>query len=274
MHLPIETETRSGMAIPLAGCFHYTTVIREQSAGAWRGRAQPAPDDSRHPGLAGDQPEIALVEGVVTLTRMESESSLRNNPHYQRFRVPSPLVKFRIGEALERVVRPGDTLSVFRFGTGDLGATLLREERLLIGLGFIGSRPAPHVIIEEDPRAQEVMLYDIVRALDDPEVTVCWLDVADPDLEAKVRAFEESQAPRQVVALAGRDEDGRRALSDRLFGHPGRHYPWLRSRRTEFVQPRFRTQREWTEYLRSLPKTRPADLWIRFTIERRFDRAA
>jgi hypothetical protein len=140
------------MAIPSSACFDYAVVLSQHSTGSWHGRAKPAANAAVHPGLAGDEPDVELAGGVLTLKRTDAS---KGNPQDAFRGVPASMLRFRVGRAIEAVAQDGDVLTVLRGGTGDLAATLARGDDFQIGVGAITGlvRRTTSIAIEEDPRA-------------------------------------------------------------------------------------------------------------------------
>jgi hypothetical protein len=244
-----------------SGCFSYTAVIHKEQTGAWRGRAHAAQDLARHPGLAGNQPQLELVDGTLTITCTESWSSWRRNPHYARWGAPASEVRLAVGGVSEAVARDGDELIVHRTGTGDCFFQLRAEGELKVGLGAIHGDDA--IRIEEDPRAAETRHYGLAATLEADAPSLVWLDVSDPHHESVIRRIECLPAGRWVIAIAGPHAEERRRVNRRVAGF--RLPPDGGSRWYVEVDERFSSKDEWLAYLGSLPRRRPDDLWIRFT---------
>jgi hypothetical protein len=243
------------------GWFTYTAVIHKDQTGTWRGRAHAAQDAARHPGLAGDQPQLELIDGTLTITCTESRSSQRRNPHYARWGAPASAVRLAVGDVPEAVARDGDELTIDRTGTGDCAFQLRTEGELNVGLGAI--RNDGGIKIEEDPRADETELYGVAAVLDADATSLVWLNISDPDHESVVRRIECLPAGPWVIAIAGQHAEERRRMNRRVAALRLRFDGG--SRWSVDVDERFSSKDEWLAYLRSLPKRRPDDLWIRFT---------
>jgi hypothetical protein len=161
------------------------------------------------------------------------------------------------------VVQNRDTLTVRRWGTGDFAAALLRDGELVAGIGALRiCHLEPRLRLDEDPRADEVRLYHLPSLLDDPETTLVWLHLSDPHLEQKIAGMSELRTARVVVAIAGSDPTERQRLNHRV----AQIRMAVMSAQYEDVDARFANQEDWLEYLRRLPRVRPEDLWIRFTL--------
>ncbi len=254
------------MAIPAASQFDYRVVLKRDSSDGWRGRAESTANTGFHPGFAGDRPEIELAGGVISLWRTESWVGRQLNPHYRSWGEPASKVMVRVGRAIEAFVEDGDRLSVTRGGTTDLSVALFRGDALLIGLGAIaGKHPGTGLIIEEDPRAYEDRLYGVAAELERSDTNFVWLNTSDPQCESVLKGIPGSSASRLIVAIAGPDADERRRLNHRVADSGFRS---SRASCTYFdVDARFTTREQWLEYLRSLPETRPSDLWIRISAD-------
>lgn len=254
------------MAIPSSGCFDYSVVVGRDGP-TWRGSGETLSKPSLHPGLAGGRPSIEVAKGLITLRSTESWLGAKINSHFRLWGPPASLVRFAIGPAPETVLEAGDVLKLSRHATGDLAVSVHSGESLKISLGAVGPyHLSPEISVEEDPRAHETSLFDVVRSLDEPDTTLIWLNVSDVDHEASVRAIEQAPPGRLVIAIAGPDPDERRRMNRRVSESDRPLPPGRSSCRYVDVDARFRTREEWLEYLRILPKTRPDDLWLRINI--------
>lgn len=252
------------MAIPLVGQFFYQTTLERIGGKTWGGRALPRVDRSKHPGLAGDAPGVRLADGAIELTCTDRDLSEVADTHW-RTTEPARRVSFPVGSALDAVAADGDVLRVYRGATTDLAATIVRDSRLVIALGAIARHEFHEgIVIEEDPRADEMKLYPLRPLLDDPATTLVWLDANDPRVHEELEARLDTPTPGRILAIAGLDEEQRRRLNMRLpeLTFPSRHTS------TDFVQigARFSSVEQWVAYIRGLPATRPNDLHIRFTV--------
>lgn len=252
------------MAISPAGTFSSAIVVSRSRSGAWTGRAAPAEDSTRHPGLAGNRPELELAAGVITLRCTESFLKIVR-PHYRMWGRPASLVSFPVGEALEAVVEDGDRLHLTRGATTDLAVTLFRRDSFVLGLGAIAGRSLAGITMEEDPRALETRLYHLAATIDEPGTTLVWLDAADPNVESTLRALPATAGKTLVIAVRGKDAEERQRLNVRASGPSARL--GSSSRWYYEVEPRFETSEQWIAYLRQLPATRPLDLHIRFGLD-------
>ena len=120
------------MAIPLCGTFHYVAVIPDAfRPGESVVRAQDAtvrPDTrSRH--LSGDEPLLGLDptlsvrDGRLVITASGPQGA----------RVAS--ASFRVAAELLQAFQAGDVLRLVRVGSGDVGFSVIREDRLLVAIG-------------------------------------------------------------------------------------------------------------------------------------------
>lgn len=243
-----------------SGCFTYT-VILQGSPGRWHGLAQPASDPARHPGVVGDQPQLELVDGTLTLKCSESWISRKRNRHYSEWGPPASEVRLAVGGVVEAVARHGDVLTVYRTGTGDCGVELRTGGELKTSLGAVRGDEA--IRIEEDPRAHETRLYGVAAILDADDTSLVWVGGSDPPHESVIRRIQGLPAGRWVIAIAGQDPEARRRMNHRISAI--RLPPEGGARWYVDVDERFTSRDKWLSYLRSLPKRRPNDLWIRFT---------
>jgi hypothetical protein len=280
------------MAVHPSGLFDYTLNLKRGSSGSWIGQAEPGRDAQMHPGIAGEQPHVTLKDGVITLRSTKGEPTrapeiLPRRPEWfatalihrvGRLFSPSPTppslyhadwgppseVSFRIGNAVEAVVEEDDVLRVCRWGTGDLALTLHRRGEPQVGLGAISSVDLGQDIgIDEDPRVNETCLYGVLGWLSRPGTALFWLDTSDPHLESVIQELSTTPALRLAVAIAGPDPGQRRRLNNRVAGGRahGRASCWYFD-----VDGRFTSREQWLDYLRSLPETRPPDLWVRIAV--------
>lgn len=244
-----------------SGCFTYSTVIRRGSDGRWEGRALAAVDGTRHPGLVGDQPQLELLRGLLTLRRSESWFSRKRNRHYAQWGSPASTVRLPVGEVIEAVASEGDHLIARRTGTGDCGVELRRGGELKVGLGAV--QGDEWLAVQDDPRAHDSSLSRMAAILDRPDTSLVWVDAADRDHEALVRRIQGVPPGPLVVAIAGQDAEARRRVNHRLSAirlPPGSSGRWYVD-----VDERFTSLEEWLSHVHSIPKRRPDDLWIRFT---------
>ena len=248
-----------------SGCFAYAAVILQGSSAGWHGRAQPASDPTRHPGLLGRQPHLDLLGGTLRVRCAESWISRKTNRHYVDWGPPASEVRLAVGPVIEAFAQNGDELVVYRRGTGDCGVELRTGRELRAGLGAI--RGGESIQIEEDPRADETQLYHLAASLEAVDTALIWLDVSDPNCEAVVASIKEVPARRLIIAIAGPNIDERRRMNHRVAKGP--LPPGRGSCSYVDVDGRFTSRDQWLSYLRSLPTSRPTDLWIRFTASAR-----
>ncbi len=229
---------------------------------SWCGRALPSKDLSRHPGFAGEQPNLTLEAGVVRLDSTESAHSLATNPHYARWGSPPPRIEFGVGSSLEAVAEEGDLVSVYRFGTADLAATLMRNGRLIVALGSVAGLPlGSEISLTEDPRAAEQDLYYLTAWLARASSKLIWIDPEIDDVSAKLASIERAQKLSLVVAVRA---------SSSVASELNRQIFSVRSGAASLiyqqVDVRFPNQEAWLAYLADLPKSRPTDLHVAVTI--------
>ena len=141
------------MAIPLTTQFDHLITVTRDGSGAWVGRADIERERRTHPGLVGASPELRLAHGVVTLHPTESDfNPFGSSSGHQGVAAAS----FRVGEALEAVHEDGDRLRVWRGGTAELGVTVFRDGRFILGFGtLVAMGPGPGISFTEDPRATQ-----------------------------------------------------------------------------------------------------------------------
>jgi hypothetical protein len=174
-------------------------------------------------------------------------------------------VSVRVGR-LETVLDDGDRLLLNRGPTGDLALRVVRQGTRIAGFGAVTGHFTPTVHAAEDPRVLEEHLYHLHHMLADPAVCVVWLDVADPLCDRLVDSIPD-MAPggRLLVLIAGGDAEARRRVNHRV-GSPGRRAKASSGRFVD-VGDGFRTEAEWRGYIDGLPRARPDDVYIRFTID-------
>ena len=249
------------MVIHPSGLFDHVAVLRRDDAGVWRGRAD---SNQQQDTLVGDEPRIKLIDGMLTLVRTEFEWP----GAFRRDRDPlAGRVSFRVGPALEAVLDNEDTIRMLRHGTGDLAVTLARNGQVVMALGAVDRLVAPAGIrVDTDPRASDLDFYGIAHMAGKPDVRLVWLDVDDRDLESRVEEIQRPpQSVKTVIAVARTGDRSRlRDLNDRVFAGRSHASLWY-----QVAPERIRSQDDLMTYLRHLPKTRPDDLCLRFTIDGR-----
>jgi len=88
-----------------------------------------------------------------------------------------------------------------------------------LGLERLWDASGPGITLDEDPRAEEVSLYDLAATLDRPDTTLIWLDPSSPSLESTFSSFQHDvKSARVVVAITGQDPDTRRRLANVSLG--------------------------------------------------------
>ena len=251
------------MAIPLRSQFDYVISVIRDGSGGWRGRAETGDDRRPHPGLAGERPTFRLANGVVTLRQKQDTPTFLNRWFGQSTEETSPRASFRVGTAAESVLEDGDRLRIRRGGTTDIGLTVFRGERFILGVGaIVGMASGPDIALKEDPRAAETMLQGLAAIIDRPDTTLVWLDRSSTEFDSAVEALKRGpKGHRVVVAFKGVDYQTRRNLSELRFR------PETSSCYYEDVDARFANRDEWLAYLRGLPTSRPTDLYVRFTLD-------
>ena len=174
------------MAIPFCGTFEYRVNLKRAKAAltsAWVGRAISTRDPSIHPGLAGARPRLRLSDGTVTLQRAESALSRWTNKHFREWGLPPSRVSFQVGDAVSLALTDGDLLWLRRSSTGDLGISILRDEKLVLAVGAVFDLPmGDEVKLANDPRMQDPFQYEIAAALQWPDTKVARIDSAKGDL--------------------------------------------------------------------------------------------
>lgn len=96
------------------------------------------------PRLVGHSPMIRFWnDRLVLVASEESTSGLRN-------------ASFAIGDAIFLSAKPGDELHVIRTGSGGLGLSLLREDRLVLAIGCVTSVPlGTNINVIKGPRSRK-----------------------------------------------------------------------------------------------------------------------
>src|ERR1044072_7276682 len=156
------------MAIAPGGTFDYEISIEEYKGSpkpTWIGKARTIRDRAIHPGLLGYAPDFELSKGLVTLRSTDPEHFRRKDKHFIRQR-PLALASFEIGDALAMAVGDQDILRFRRSGTGDLGLSLIRREKLILAIGAIAGIPlGSEIRVQEDELLRECQGF---RALSEP----------------------------------------------------------------------------------------------------------
>ena len=251
------------MISPAGWCF-YRLVLERSASGALSGRAEGNPDPRRHPGICGDRPRIALADGCLVLRSTSTKRIVQRLLSGQRidWGRPSSEVRLKVGAAFGAIAREGDRLEVARGGTAEIAVALFRGEDLQIAAGALTELDLSGVgILEEDPRGQDEALYGIDEWLAAPGCELVWVN-ADDDAERAVAKVSAAGGRDLVIAIAGRDAVARRNLNRRLAS------PFLGrgSRRFADVDERFTHPEQWLDYIRSLPRKLPPDLWLKLRI--------
>jgi hypothetical protein len=79
--------------------------------------------------LVGHKPMIRFWRDRIVLVASEKANSSTRN------------VSFAIGDAVPRSARPGDRLYLVRTGSGGIGLSLLRQDRLILAIGAVTAVP-------------------------------------------------------------------------------------------------------------------------------------
>ena len=116
--------------IPPSGTFEYQAEFTSESFGdnavVVHGECQTKGDQAR---LVGPNPMIRFWrERLVLVAQHTRESTVRN-------------VSFPVGRAVPLAARPGDRLYVVRTGSGGIGLSLLRQEKLVLAIGAVAEVP-------------------------------------------------------------------------------------------------------------------------------------
>jgi hypothetical protein len=254
------------MAIPPSGTFNYTARLRLKAPGRLQGRAEPS-NPRYHPGMLGNRPAIELAGGVVTVRTRESWLSQRLNSHYRSFPLRTSAFSIRVGAVVASIVEDGDVLGIGRDPCGELSVRIYRNDALLAAFGAVaGTLLKGHATVEEDPRAYETRLYSITGMLEKPGAALAWFHASDPDLGARIAdLWRITGKDRIIVAIAGKSEEERLALNHRVASSD--HQPGGPAHYYYDVGDGFDTPDQWLAYLRTLPTSRPTDLWIRIGID-------
>jgi hypothetical protein len=252
------------VAISPAGCCQYRVALTRSTSGPLGGRAEPSRDADRHPGICAPQPDISL-EGNTVLLRSTWSGRLahRLRPHGVRnFGPPASEVRLKVGAAFGTIAQEGDRLEVARGGTAEIALALFRGEDLQIAAGALEELDLSGVaIVEDDPRIGDHAVYGVFEWLASPGRELLWVN-ADENPDHAVAEVFGARGRDLVIAIAGSDPVARRNLNRRLS-------PLLTggaSRWVIEVDDRFSCRQQWEDYIRSLPRTPPLDLWLRVRI--------
>src|SRR5215813_2098882 len=261
------------MSIPACGTFDYRVVVQRSihRADRWIGQARSLRGSSSHPGLAGERPMFELECGHIKLSSTESKLSRITNPHFRKWRrLPLASASFEVGDAPAMALQPEDELSFYRESTGDLALTVIRNESLILALGAVTHLPiGGEIQVEEDPRLKEWnpdLAYTFDQ-LEDPDNQVFWIDVGAGNLEGQLAVISRTpQSDRIIVGIRGTPvEGGRGSIPAGIWDKI------LRRSRGELsccsVETHFRDKNAWIDYLRQMPRERPKDFYLSFTIQ-------
>jgi len=248
------------MVIHSSGLFDHRASLRRHRAGVWRGRAEPNQQEET---LVGDAPHLELSEGNLALARAQFDwlGVFKRDPLTAR-------VSFGVGGAFEAVLENDDVIRTCRAGTGDLAAMLTRNGQLVMALGAVDGLLVPAgIAVEMDPRAREVDFYPVAWMVQKPDVKLFWLDPDDPHLDRRLDEIRCAPPEVTTVILVARGGDRAKvtALNQRAVSSRRPTGSWW----FQVAPERVRTEAELMAYLEQLPKTRPDDLWLRFTIDGR-----
>lgn len=282
------------MAIGPPGVFRYRAALTRTQLGGWVGSASPS-DPARHPGLAGDRPEIEISAGILTLRGTEAkrvpEAVTRELPrgrrftaflrglgqnvhrrpapplsHYDRWGPPASMVTIQVGDLIGAVAQDADVLTVFRAGTGDLGISLRRHDALVLGIGAVDVADLmSSACIDLDPRVQDQPWYGAQSILAREGTGFLWLNADFDNPHSARRAVETLPAANLVIAIAGKNREARRRLNQAVSEESralARSSCWYFD-----IDDRFTTREQWLEYVRALPTSPPPDLWIRISVD-------
>jgi hypothetical protein len=188
---------------------------------------------------------------------------------------------FTIGHALAMALRAGDRFAFHRYGTGDLGLWLLRDDALVLALGAIRQAPlGPGLTIADDPRMYDAYWSYVEqdghrttlerRVVDHAGPHVLWVDPAGIDhgqlgelladqLAALMHQTDRDTIPALVVR--SNDPSDLMAVCDivEAQGVP----PTLV--RVIAVDPRYLDLLSWVEFIRRTAPRFPADPCVTIT---------
>ena len=161
----------------------------------------------------------------------------------------------------------GDDLHLFYGSMGELGLMLLRRDSLRLAVGVrVTLLAGLGVSIEIDPRVDDMRLYGLARALDEPGRYLAWIDPTSVDYERQVAELDRLPANVRRVSFAVRCDDGPAStlVNQRLIrSAEGSRRPW--GFEYQEVGTRFCSREQLVEYLRALPTTRPDDFFLRIS---------
>ena len=140
----------------------------------------PPTETKYHPGLVGQQPDVALSADTITLHRTENVQKLPPDPHYRFWGQPRSGVSFKVGPLLAHVVEQSDVLHIHRGGTAEVGLVLSGHGALIMALGAVRAGAlGDGNTFTEDSGEQEVSLYGVRHSLDDPKWSFVWLGTSE-----------------------------------------------------------------------------------------------
>jgi hypothetical protein len=137
----------------------------------------------------------------------------------------------------------------------------------VIALGAVDRLVAPAGIrVDTDPRAGDLDFYGIARMVERPDVKLVWLDVDERDLDSRLEGIHRPPLSVKTVIAVARSGDRSRLgdLNERVFAGRSHAALWY-----QVAPDRVRSEADLMTYLDQLPKTRPDDLCLRFTIDGR-----
>lgn len=252
------------MAIPDCGTFQYSVKPKMQKLGGdgWVGRATSLRDSSEHPGLAGARPHFRLSKGSISLRPTEFALSRWTNKHFREWpSTPSPL-SLQVGDAMGLALQDEDVLHLARSGTGDLGVSLLRDEKLVLALGAVFLVPlGAELKLANDPRMQNPLQYEIAADLRRAETHVVWINSEEGDLASWKLKLESVPVGHHLMVVV---REAGYALTNEIFRIAPEGWPRKSFHSVDFS---IANEKAWRESLEPFaggpPKDPYVSVWIR-----------
>jgi hypothetical protein len=138
--------------------------------------------------LVGHNPMIRFWRDRIVLVASEKPNSIVRN------------VSFAIGDAVPLSARPGDRLYLVRTGSGGIGLSLLRQERLVLATGAVTAVPLGRDI-------QSIRCPRITNSWNDPLLDT-WLEFRIGDEQLILREREATEIGGYHIYIEHGWEDG------------------------------------------------------------------
>jgi hypothetical protein len=173
-HAGVGETSELGMVMPLSATFDYVVVVPDDpNQSTWTARlrapAEPTGNPFRDDRLAGYSPVVRVVPAGMTPDEPASGFA-RVRPKVLRSRItltPSESAHARaksvalyVDEALTAAIRPRDVISISRTGSGGVGLSVVRDDKVAIAVGAVTSVPL-------GPSARARIPSDLIRQAED-----------------------------------------------------------------------------------------------------------